>query len=226
VLDVLYLSNIFRTTSKVACACGSLVILTGAGEPVSRPKSYLSLRYSHVIRQKLDYSCGAASLATVLSYFLQTRTTESDILTIVQRRYQIPEWKGKVKEGLSFEDLQYAARQVGFNAEGGSIGFAGLRKLQAPVIVHLNKGTFQHFSVLRGFEGGAALLADSITGNTRLPPEVFFRQYTGVALAVWQEGKTPPIEHQLSIREQDKRHESEYFRSILYQRYDPLSSRL
>ncbi|WP_457093875.1 C39 family peptidase [Microvirga sp. P5_D2] len=203
-----------------------LLILSGSGEPVSRPKSYLSLRYAQVVRQKLDYSCGAASLATMLSYFLQTPTTETEILELVRRRYQRAEWKEKVKEGLSFEDLQYAARQVGFDAEGGAIGLAGLRKLQAPVIVHLNKGTFQHFSVLRGFEGGAALLADSITGNTRLPPAEFSKQYTGAALAIWQEGKTPPTAHQLTIREQDKRHESDYFRSILYQKYDPLSSRL
>jgi predicted double-glycine peptidase len=200
--------------------------LTGAGEPIPRPKSYLSLKYAQVVRQKLDYSCGAAALATMLSYFLKAPTTEIEILTILQRRYQVADWKEKVKEGLSFEDLQYAASQVGFSAEGGSIGLAGLRKLQAPVIVHLNKGTFQHFSVLRGFEGGAVLLADSITGNTRLPPEEFLRQYTGVALAIWQKGKTPPVSHQLTIREQDRRHESEYFRSILYQKYDPLTSRL
>ena len=48
------------------------------------------------------------------------------------------------------EDLAYIAKKLGFEAEGARLGLAALLKLNGPVIVHFNKGVFQHFSVLAG----------------------------------------------------------------------------
>ena len=114
--------------------------------------SWTALRGKDVVLQRLDFSCGAASIATLATYFLGEPTTEEAALQIIRARYTPDEWKKKKKDGLSMEDLAYIAKKLGFEAEGARLGLAALLKLNGPVIVHFNKGEFQHFSVLRGID--------------------------------------------------------------------------
>jgi hypothetical protein len=45
-------------------------------------KSWKDLRDADIVMQKLDFSCGAASLATILKGFYDYDVTEQDILTV------------------------------------------------------------------------------------------------------------------------------------------------
>jgi predicted double-glycine peptidase len=46
-------------------------------------KSWKSIRDSRVVKQDLDYSCGAASIATLLSEYYQRPTSEKEILDLL-----------------------------------------------------------------------------------------------------------------------------------------------
>jgi hypothetical protein len=151
-----------------------------------RPRSFHQRRFDNVVRQVLEFSCGSASLATVLTYFLNRPTTEAEVIAILKERYPtFEQWKEKSNDGFSFEDIIFAADKIGFRAEAARVGLAQLTRLDGPVIVHLNKGSWQHFTVLRRFHQGFAYLADPINGQVTMLDAEFAAEYTGSALAVW-----------------------------------------
>jgi predicted double-glycine peptidase len=40
---------------------------------VTRPRTYLDMRYANMVRQALDFSCGAAALATIINDYWASR---------------------------------------------------------------------------------------------------------------------------------------------------------
>lgn len=179
-----------------------------AAEPAEQKvpfHDWTTLRARGVVLQKLDFSCGAASVATLATFFLGKPTTEEAALRIIRARYTPDEWKKKKQDGLSMEDLAYIAEQLGFQAQGGRLGLAALLKLNGPVIVHFNKGEFQHFSVLRGIHGMTVYLADPVFGSVSMSMGQFVDQFTGNALAVWDPKSPVASEFPLKLREGDNR---------------------
>ena len=63
------------------------------------------------MKQDLDFSCGAASIATLLNGYYNQRTTEQQVLKIMD--------KGDLM--ASFDDMQKALNTLGFEAKGYAI---------------------------------------------------------------------------------------------------------
>ena len=95
---------------------------SSAFTPTKPVKSYQAIRAIDVVMQRHDFSCGAASLATLLNGYLGGHYTESQILDIVKTRYPAKAWTVVTKKrGLTLEDLAFAAKKLGFQAEGAQI---------------------------------------------------------------------------------------------------------
>lgn len=165
-----------------------------AQEPLMRrPQSFQARRYAHVVRQVLEFSCGSASLATLLTHFLGRPTTEAEVITMLRRRYPgEADWRGKQEAGFSFEDLSFAADRLGFAAQAARVEVAQLPRIAGPVIVHLDKGRWQHFSVLRAARQSFYYIADPIQGQVTMLDHEFHREFTGAVLAVWRRGQGVP----------------------------------
>jgi predicted double-glycine peptidase len=144
------------------------------------------------VRQTFDFSCGAAALATMLTYYWGVPTTEIDVMKVLRSRYPEQDWKSLQDRGFSFDDLIWAAGKLGFEAQGAEVSAGQLAKLDGPVIVHLDKGKFQHFSVARAAKAGHVFLSDPVVGTVTLSLGEFEEQYTGNALAVWKRGAPLP----------------------------------
>lgn len=203
-----------RTTCSRLLILAPLLGALGFGDAIAAAEpaeqrvpfhDWSTLRARGVVIQKLDFSCGAASVATLATFFLGKPTTEETALRIIRARYTPEEWKKKKQDGLSMEDLAYMAEQLGFQAQGGRLGLAALLKLNGPVIVHLNKGEFQHFSVLRGIHGMTVFLADPVFGAVSMSMGQFVDQFTGNALAVWDSKRPVASKFPLKLRESDNR---------------------
>ena len=108
-----------------------------------------------MVKQDLDYSCGAASLATLLNAFYGQSLTEAALLEAMD--------KGGLR--ASFEDMQRALPQFGFKAQGFAASYEQLMRLKAPVVVYLKYRNDDHFSVLRGIDAHTVWLADPSLGN-------------------------------------------------------------
>lgn len=157
-----------------------------------RPASYLALRYEATVPQAFDYTCGASSVATILTYYFDRPTTEAEIIGALRKRYSIEEIAKRRETGLSFDDLIFAANQLGYSAEGAHIVSNELRKLEGPVIVHLDKGKFQHFAVLRLVGDSVFYLSDPVVGQVAMSSAEFESEFSGNILALWKEGVELP----------------------------------
>jgi len=126
-------------------------------------QSWKALRDARVVKQDLDYSCSAASLATLLNEFYGQSLTEEALLKAMD--------KGDLR--ASFEDMQRALPQFGFKAQGFAASYEQLMRLKAPVIVYLKHRKDDHFSVLRGIDENTVWLADPSLGNRTYSREQF-----------------------------------------------------
>jgi len=170
------------------------------GSPPYRPvTSFMSLRYEVTVRQAFDFSCGGATVATLMTHHLGYPTTEVQVLDELRGRYPDTDWESLQKRGFSLEDLIWVVHRFNLEAQAAKIDPNELENLDGPVIVHLNKGTFEHFTVLRTRKGGRTFLSDPIEGAVVMSNAEFDNIYTGSALAIWEKGKAPPRNTKLSL---------------------------
>ncbi len=67
-----------------------------------------------------------------------------------------------------------------------------------PVIVHLDKGKFQHFAVLRLVGDNVVYLSDPVVGQVAMSSAEFESEFSGSILAIWKEGMALPRTASLS----------------------------
>lgn len=132
-------------------------------------KSVKDLRDNSIIKQSVDYSCGAAALSTILTYSFGDEVDEDDILLFILLPLSKDEELLRKKQGISLLDLQNVATAYGYNADGYRITPEYLPKLQRPVIVFIKPQGYEHFAVLKGVKNDRAYLADPSLGNIRMP---------------------------------------------------------
>ena len=165
---------------------------TAGAKAVDKPLSFREIKFSATVRQQFDFSCGAATLATILTFYFGRPTSEIEVMNILRSRYPDQDWKGLQDRGFSFDDLIWTAGRLGFEGQGAQIPTTGLEGLSGPVIVHLDRGKFQHFTVVRAVKAGNVFLSDPVVGAVSMSMGEFERQYTGRALAIWRKGSPLP----------------------------------
>lgn len=148
----------------------SLALSTQAAERDFR--TWVERRDAGVVRQQWDFSCGLASLATLLTYYFDDAVSEKVLLNA------LPEDVGRRQRGVSLQDLASLAEGRGYRAAGLGASADALLRLRRPVIVYLELEGQPHFSVLRGIDGsGRVLLADPSGGNRRVSRGEFARWF-------------------------------------------------
>lgn len=131
-------------------------------------KSWKTLRDANVVKQDMDFSCGAASLATVLNEFYGLSLTEQQILKDMNKQDMM----------ANFEDMAKVVKRYNFKSGGLALSYDQLAKLTVPVIVYLQYRGLDHFSVLRGISNAYVQLADPSWGNRIVSKQQF--------LAMWE----------------------------------------
>jgi len=157
-----------------------LVIMTGSTSPAvsterAPVRSLLEMRHDRVIVQEWDLSCGAAVVATLLTYQHQDPVEERDIaLSLVQREeYMDNPDLLRVRQGFSLLDLKRYVESRGYQGIGyGQLTVEDLVE-RAPIAVPVDFDGYNHFVVFRGLVNGRVLLADPAWGNRTMPVEEF-----------------------------------------------------
>ncbi len=130
-------------------------------------QSWKRLRDARIVKQDLDFSCGAASLATLLNSYYGLNVTEEAILQAMD--------KGDGR--ASFEDMARALARFGFKAQGLAASYQQLVRLRMPVIVYVKHRKDDHFSVLRGIDAETVWLADPSLGNRTFSRSQFLEMW-------------------------------------------------
>jgi len=140
-------------------------------------KSWMDFKNQNVVKQKHDYSCGSASLATILRYFYNLNISERDILKEV-----ISNKKGKIYKniGLSFFELGEFVKRRGFKAIGLALNIDSLKNLKIPVIIYVKIRRDTHFTVFKGVDRKFVYLADPSLGNIKVRLSKFKEMFYGV----------------------------------------------
>ena len=160
---------------------GAVLLAASQASPAAAAFSnWVELRDAGVVRQQWDFSCGLASLATLLKYRYGLDVDERQLLEQLRGRGDGHRRSADIETlGVSLADLAWLASRYGLRARGLRVPLITLRRLTSPVIVYLEQAGQPHFAVLRGIDaGGRVLLADPAAGNRRLGAEAFARWYS------------------------------------------------
>ena len=158
--------------AAIAMAVAATGVLAGAPQGGGKAvRSLAEMRDAQVVRQHWDLSCGAAAIATVLTYQLGHPASERAVALAMLRRTSPTLVRARL--GFSLFDLKVYAATQGFAAAGfGGMTLADLDSA-APVIVPIRWRGFRHFVVYRGRRAGRVLIADPSFGNRTLSEAAF-----------------------------------------------------
>ncbi len=147
-------------------------------------KPFYEIKNKNVVRQKLDFSCGSAAVATILNYYLGIQATEDQI---IQNLFKVGNLQLIMKRrGFSLLDIKRFFNLLGYKAVGYKTDLETLQKLNRPAIVTIVLGKYKHYVVFKGVKNGRVLLADPALGNMIIPAEQFNKiWYKNIALVVY-----------------------------------------
>jgi len=143
--------------------------------------SWWQIPFRTVVRQRYDFSCGSAALATLLTYHYGHPMNERQSFAAM---WKAGDQAAIRKQGFSLLDMKTYRGTIGYRAEGFRLNVKDLPKIRRPLVLLLDLRGFKHFVVLKGVAGDQVLVGDPMLGLTKYPMPEFSRYWNGVALAI------------------------------------------
>lgn len=147
------------------------------------------LRFRDLVRQKYDFSCGSAALATLLTHHYNIPTTEQ---VAFQEMLSTGDQQKIRREGFSLLDMQRFLKNRGFTANGFRLPLDKLIEAKLPAIVLISDDGYHHFVVVKGARDGRILLGDPSRGTRLMARERFESIWANRILFVIHEGPGKP----------------------------------
>src|SRR3954468_7245272 len=192
-----------------------LLLIAGSAVAQERGpvRSLLEIRQANVIVQQWDVSCGAAALATLLTYHQGEPVSERAVAQAMLGKTD--PLRVKVRGGFSLLDLKRYAEARGFQADGYTgMSLDDLVKL-GPAIVPVVLDRYPHFVVFRARSGDRVLIADPAYGNRSVEVAVFEKAWQKIAFAVDRPGENKPPGRPGPRPQDDLRPSTDMIRSAL-----------
>lgn len=166
-------------------AAATTTVRTNFGGTLSKKVvSVREMRFKEVVPQRYDFSCGAASLATLFKYTFGIE--EADEEEIVKEMIEKGDRERIRENGFSLLDMKRHAERRGFQANGYRVQAENLPRLNIPVIALIHSKGYKHFVILKGIRDKKAYLADPASGNRAIPLETFVKSWDGVIFVVYK----------------------------------------
>lgn len=179
---------------------------TGYGDTRTRLSESIEplteLKYSNVVRQQYDYSCGSAALTTLLDFYLGRNFQERQVM---EGLLQFGDTEKIVaRRGFSLLDMKRLVTALGHPSGGFKAEQEDLEKLDHPAIAPIEYAGFKHFIVIRGVKDGHVYVADPSLGNISFTTKRFMEVWDrNVLFIVFPNGHKPV--GGLEIRDEDMR---------------------
>jgi predicted double-glycine peptidase len=146
----------------------------GGGSFAVRVDSMKQVRFGTVVRQQMDWSCGSAAVATLLTYHYNHAVSESEALEAMYARGN----QAKIRrEGFSLLDIKGYLETLGYQANGFETSLDRLNRVKVPAIVIINDNGYNHFVVVKGLRHGNVLLGDPAKGNRVISRAAFEKMW-------------------------------------------------
>jgi uncharacterized protein len=145
--------------------------------------SWWDIPFRSIVRQRFDFSCGSAAVATLLTHQYGIKTPENEPFGAMWNAGDRATIK---KAGFSMLDMKSYLQRRGFKAEGFKMTLDDFQKVTQPTIVLLNLDGYRHFVVVKGIRNGTVLLGDSVRGLTQYSLKDFGKAWNGIILGITQ----------------------------------------
>ena len=144
--------------------------------------SWRDLPFRTIVRQQYDFSCGSASVATLLTYHLERPTTEREAFVAM---YDIGDKEKIKREGFSLYEMKLYLESLGYRADGFRVSLDRLQRIGMPAIVLITWKSYKHFVVIKGVRNDHVLIGDPVRGLKIIPRDEFMTYWTdGIVFAV------------------------------------------
>jgi hypothetical protein len=168
---------------------GVLVVgFASAQSPKPVVQTWQALKFKEVVKQGLDYSCGSASMATILHYYFGDAISEAALTMDMTVRLSKEELASRIKDGFSLLDMRDTLVRLGYQAVGAKLTLSQAEQLKEPIVVLLRRDGINHFVVLKGTTGHQVEIADPTLGNIKLTINEFEHYWHGEVLAIGKPG--------------------------------------
>ncbi|MDT9598989.1 C39 family peptidase [Sphingosinicella rhizophila] len=158
-------------------------------QSISRPvQSWKAMKFTNLVPQQTDFSCGAAALATIFNYAYGRKTTEPQILV---NMLKIADPDIVREKGFSLLDMKNYTNAIGMQGEGYAVPYEALADMKVPGIALLNIKGYKHFVVLRKVNGDYVHVGDPALGNRIMTRRDFQKAWNGVVFVIVGEGYDP-----------------------------------
>ena len=164
-------------------AGAAVITIPGAsgGDFTVKVTSLKETRFKTTIRQRYDFSCGSAALATLLTFHYEDPLGEPEIFKAM---YDAGNKKKIKKEGFSLLDIKKYLKVRGYWADGFRTTLDKLKGIGIPAIVLINHDGYRHFVVVKGVTGSEVLLGDPSYGLRRMPRDRFESMWNGLLFLI------------------------------------------
>jgi predicted double-glycine peptidase len=163
-------------------------VTSGTDVVDKRIVSFQERKFREMVRQRTDFSCGAAAVATIFNFAYGRRTNETQILINMLR---VSDQNVVRARGFSLLDIKRYVEAIGMRGEGFQVPFESLYELRVPVIVLLDTRGYKHFVVVRKARDGYVQIADPALGNRIMWRDDFVPSWNGIVFAILAEPYNP-----------------------------------
>lgn len=181
-----------RVVALLLCAGASLLWSTAFAGSVAVPgvggdiymevDSFQERKFSAILRQQYDYSCGSAALASLLSYHYDHPVSEQEVFADMLELADIEKVR---REGFSMLDMKNYLESEGYVADGFRLGLDGLKdQVALPLIALVTIEGYRHFVVVKGISDREVLIGDPTRGMMIYSHDQFLEQWDGVSFVI------------------------------------------
>ena len=138
-------------------------------------------KFATVVRQKYDFSCGSAALATLLRYHYGDDHTEEATF----RGMWAEGDRAQIRRlGFSLLDMKRYLAKRGLRANGFKVTLDQIVKAGVPGVALVTLQGYRHFVVVKGVRDGELLIGDPSTGLQVVATGEFAKSWNGIYFAL------------------------------------------
>ena len=177
------LAAIIITTALAGCS-GTLspvsligTSISAAGDLLVSVRSMEEQKFAGIVRQRYDFSCGSAALATLLRFHYGRPLSEQETFLGMWRDGD----RAAIRRvGFSLLDMKRYLNSLDLRADGFKVSLDQIRETGIPGIALITVKNYRHFVVVKAVSDREVLVGDPSTGLRAIPRDQFQAAWNGV----------------------------------------------
>ena len=144
--------------------------IAGGGNYNIQVTTLVERRFKTVYKQQYDFSCGSATLASLMSFHYDDVMDEQSVF---EDMYKNGDQQLIQKQGFSLLDMKRYLERRGYHADGFKINLDQLITANVPAVTIINNNGYLHFIIIKGLNEQEVLVGDPAVGIKVMPRDIF-----------------------------------------------------